>query len=190
MDEAVTLPRWFTTPVIRTATAADAAAIAVIYNQGIRDRGATFETSERTATERADWLAQRDPRYVVLVLEIDGHVLGWASLSPYSSRACYAGVAEHSVYVAREARGHGLGAALLQGLIDAAEQRGFWKLTSGLFLFNEASRAVHTRLGFREVGVNQRHAMLDGQWLDTITVERLIPSNQSSPRPAPFPPAN
>lgn len=163
--------------VIRPATVADAAAIAAIYNEGILDRIATFETELRTPEERARWLTERDPRYVVLVAELDGQVVGWAALSPYSSRACYRGVADHSIYIARAARGRGVGRRLLGALIAAAEREGFWKLTSRLFPFNEASLALHRRLGFREVGINEKHAKLDGRWLDTVTIERLIPAN-------------
>ncbi|MCC6629006.1 MAG: N-acetyltransferase [Chloroflexi bacterium] len=163
--------------VIRPATVADAAAIAAIYNAGILDRIATFETELRSPEERAAWLTNRDRRYLVLVAEQGGAVIGWAGLSPYSSRPCYRGVAEHSIYLARETRGRGYGQRLLGALIDAAEREGFWKLTSRLFLFNESSRALHRRLGFRDVGINQKHARLDGHWLDTVTVERLIESN-------------
>lgn len=163
--------------IIRPASVADAAAIAAIYNAGILDRIATFETELRSPEERAAWLINRDRRYLVLVAEQGGAVIGWAGLSPYSNRPCYRGVAEHSIYLAREARGRGHGQRLLGALIDAAEREGFWKLTSRLFLFNEGSRALHRRLGFRDVGINQKHARLDGHWLDTVTVERLIESN-------------
>ena len=162
---------------IRPATVADAPAIAAIYNEGILDRTATFETELRDAAERARWLAEREPRFVVLVAERAGAVVGWAGLTPYSSRPCYRGVADFSIYVARAVRGQGVGRALLSALIAAAEREGFWKLTSRLFPFNTASRALHARLGFREVGVNEKHARLDGRWLDTITIERLIPAN-------------
>jgi phosphinothricin acetyltransferase len=162
---------------IRPAVVADAAAIAEIYNQGILDRIATFETELRTPEERVGWLTDRDPRFVVLVAERVGRVVGWASLSPYSSRPCYRGVADFSIYIDRSARGQGVGSRLLGGLIDAAEGEGFWKLTSRLFLFNAASRALHRRLGFREIGINEKHAKLDGRWLDTVTIERLIPAN-------------
>ena len=164
-------------PVIRPATVADAAAIAAIYNEGILDRLATFETDLRTAEERARWLTERDPRFLVLVAELDGQVVGWAGLSPYSSRPCYRGVAEFSIYIGRAARGHGIGTLLLGALLEGAECEGFWKLTSRIFPFNEASRALHRRLGFREVGINEKHAQLDGHWLDTLTIERLIPAN-------------
>lgn len=161
----------------RPATLADAAAIAAIYNEGILDRNATFETETRDEAERARWLVEREARHVVLVAEAAGRVVGWAALAPYSSRACYAGVADFSIYVARQARGQGVGSRLLADLIAAAEWEGFWKLTSRIFPFNRASRALHRRLGFREVGVNEKHARLDGRWLDTITIERLIPAN-------------
>lgn len=166
-----------TSCAVRPATVADAAAIAAIYNEGILDRTATFETELRDAAERARWLTEREPRFVVLVAERAGTVIGWAGLSPYSSRPCYRGVADFSIYVGRAARGQGIGGILLAALIAAAEREGFWKLTSRLFPFNAASRALHARLGFREVGVNEKHACLDGRWLDTITIERLIQAN-------------
>ena len=173
--------------IIRPATIADAAAIAAIYNEGILARTATFETDLRDAAERGRWLTERNARFGVLVAEQAGAVVGWAGLAPYSSRPCYHGVADFSIYVARAARGQGVGRALLTALIAAAEREGLWKLTSRLFPFNTASRALHARLGFREVGVNEKHARLDGRWLDTITIERLIPANirddESATRP-------
>jgi L-amino acid N-acyltransferase YncA len=162
---------------VRAAAIDDAAAIAAIYNQGIRDRTATFETEERSPEERAHWLTEREARHVVLVAEEAGRVVGWAALAPYSARPCYRGVAEFSIYIERGWRGRGVGTVLLRALIDAAEREGFWKLTSRLFTFNEGSRRLHRRLGFREVGINEKHARLDGRWLDTVTIERLIEAN-------------
>src|SRR5438067_1411605 len=98
---------------IRPAAAADVPAIARIYNEGIRDRLATLETEERTAAERAAWLAARDERHPVLVAERDGVVAGWGSLNPFNPRPVYAHVADFSIYVARDARGGGVGSALL-----------------------------------------------------------------------------
>lgn len=163
--------------VIRPAQSDDAAAIARIYNQGIRERIATFETEERTEADRRAWLAGHDGRYPVVVAERDGQVVGWASIDAYRARACYAGVAEFSIYVDAAARGEGVGNVLLDGLIAAAERAGVWKLLSRIFVENTASRALCQRCGFREVGIYEKHAKLDGVWRDTVIVERLIPAN-------------
>ena len=102
---------------------------------------------------------------------------GWAGLSSYRARACYAGIAEFSIYLDRNARGRGIGRQLLAALVDAARGRGYWKLVSRVFPANAASRALCRACGFREVGVYEKHAQLDGQWMDVVIVERLIPEN-------------
>jgi phosphinothricin acetyltransferase len=162
--------------MIRPATRADATSIAFIYNQGIEDRGATFETEPRTP---ADILARLDDanRFPLLVAEDGNGVIGWAGLSGYRPRACYAGIAEFSIYLERTARGRGVGRQLLASLIDAARERGYWKLVSRVFPANSASRALCRSCGFREVGVYEKHGRLDGEWLDVIIVERLILEN-------------
>lgn len=166
---------------VRSARNEDAAAIAEIYNQGIRGRGATFETEERTVEERERWLAGHGPEHPCLVALAAGEdgerVVGWASTSSYRSRACYRGIAEFSVYVHEDWRGHKVGRALLEALIPAAEQAGLWKLLSRIFPENTASRALCVSGGFREVGIYEKHAQLDGVWKDTVIVERLIPAN-------------
>ena len=160
--------------MVRPATAADAAAIARIYNQGIEDRVATFETEPRTARQIEAMLAERGERHPTVVLERDGTVVAWAGVSTYRSRPCYDGVGEFSVYVERGSRSSGAGSAVLQGLVDACERLGFWKLVSRVFPENVASRALCRRLGFREVGVYRRHGKLDGAWRDCVIVERLM----------------
>jgi L-amino acid N-acyltransferase YncA len=164
--------------VIREASDRDVAMIASIYNQGIEDRGATFETALRTSEDILAKLAERE-HFPTLVADDGGAVLGWASLSAYRPRACYAGIAEFSIYLDRSARGRGVGRQLLASLIEAARDRGYWKLVSRIFPFNAASRALCKSCGFREVGVYEKHGRLDGQWLDVIIVERLIPENLS-----------
>lgn len=159
---------------IRLATADDAAAIARIYNEGIDDRIATFETEHRSAEQIAATLRARGDRYPSVVLERDGEVIAWAGAGPYRERPAYAGVAEHSVYVARAVRGRGAGRATLEGLCQAYAERGFWKLVSRIFTENRASIALHERCGFRVVGVYRRHARLDGVWRDCVIVERLL----------------
>ena len=156
----------------RAARPADAAAIADIYNQGIADRVATFETRLRAAAEIESWFDGRHP--IVVVTDETGSVRAFASTSTYRPRDAYAGVAEFSVYVARAARGQGAGRLAMEALILAAEAAGFWKLVSRVFVDNAASRALMCSVGFREVGVYRRHAQLEGRWLDVVIVERLI----------------
>ena len=162
---------------VRVATEHDAAAIAEIYNQGIEDRIATYETAPRSAEDRRAWLRSIAGRYPAVVAEADGLVVGWAAAGPYRTRACYRGIGEFSVYVRREWRGRHIGDLLLPALIAEAERYGLWKLLSRIFLFNEASRALCRKHGFRAVGIYEKHAKLDGRWLDVVIVERLIPAN-------------
>jgi L-amino acid N-acyltransferase YncA len=156
---------------IRPATVDDAAAVAAIYNEGIEDRLATFETRPREAGEVGAWLSEELP---FLVATTGGEVVGWARVSPYSDRCVYEGVGEHGVYVARSARGGGYGRHLLNALCEEAERAGIYKLTSRVFTDNAASRAVHVAAGFDEVGVQRRHGRLDGRWKDCVLVERLL----------------
>ena len=158
----------------RAATPGDAAAIARIYSEGIEDRIATFETRPRTATDVAAWFDGRHP--MVVVDDHDGNVLGFAATFEYRPRACYAGVAEFSVYVARASRGKGVGRLAMEALIEAAGPAGLWKLVSRVFVENEASRRLLVDFGFREVGVYRRHGRLDGRWRDVVIVELLLPS--------------
>ena len=158
----------------RPAVPEDAGAIARIYNGGIEERIATFETRARTADEIRSWFGGRHP---VVVVEEDGEVLAFAATSEYRSRECYAGVAEFSVYADRAARGRGAGGMAMLALIPAAERAGFWKLVSRVFVENEPSRRLLRSAGFRDVGVYEQHARLDGAWRDVVIVERLLPSN-------------
>lgn len=159
----------------RAARPSDATAIARIYNEGIADRVATFETELRTAEDIAGWFGGRHP--VIVVDGPDREPVAFAAGFPYRpSRAAYAGIAEFSVYVARSRRGHGVGRIAMEALIGAATERGFWKLVSRIFPENAASRALLRQVGFREVGVYRRHAQLDGQWRDVVIVERLLGS--------------
>ncbi|MBM4440282.1 MAG: N-acetyltransferase [Candidatus Rokubacteria bacterium] len=158
----------------RLATPADAAAIAAIYNEGIADRVATFETEPRTTEQLATQLRDKGEKYPTIVAEHDGRVVAWASAGAYRSRPAYAGVAEHSVYVARSARGQGAGRAALEALCRVYAARGFWKIVSRIFPENTASLALHERCGFRVVGVYRRHGKLDGVWRDCVIVERLL----------------
>ncbi len=158
----------------RPAEPGDAEAIARIYNQGIEDRVATFETEPRAAADVRDLLRDKGGRYPAVVAERDSRVVAWAWAGEYSRRPCYSGVGEFSVYVEREARGTGAGRAALLALFRACEAAGFWKLVSRVFPENAASRALCRSVGFREVGVHERHARLDGEWRDTVVVEKLL----------------
>lgn len=158
----------------RPATPHDAAAIARIYNQGIEDRVATFETKMRAASDIAAWF---DGVHPVVVVEADGRIVAFASTSTYRPRDCYAGIAEVSLYVERAFRGQGAGRLAMQTIIHEAEKAGFWKLLSRVFLDNQPSRKLIASAGFREVGIYQNHGKLDGVWRDVLIVERLIPAN-------------
>jgi L-amino acid N-acyltransferase YncA len=147
-------------------------AVTAIYNEGIADRQATFETRPRRSHELAAWLADGLP--FLVAQDAGGTVLGWARVSPYSDRRVYRGVCEHGVYVARAARGRGIGRHLLAALCDAAQDAGMYKLTSRIFDTNAASIAAHRAAGFEIVGVQRRHARLDGEWRDCVLVERLL----------------
>jgi phosphinothricin acetyltransferase len=156
---------------VRLATSADAPALAAIYNQGIEDRVATFETRSRTPEEVAGWF---DGTHPIVVVEQDGQAIAFASTSSYRARECYAGIAEFSVYVHCAFRGRGAGRLALEGLIQEAEAVGFWKLLSRIFLENAASRTLVGACGFREVGIYEKHAQLDGVWRDVVIVEKLL----------------
>jgi phosphinothricin acetyltransferase len=158
----------------RLATYEDASDIARIYNQGIEDRLATFETDLRSLDDIVFMLTDRGDKYPTVVVERGQFVVAWASVGAYRERPCYSGVGEFSVYVARECRGMGIGTVALRALANAVEERGFWKLVSRIFPENVASRALCRSQGFREVGVYLRHAKLDGIWKDCVIVERLL----------------
>lgn len=159
---------------MRDATAADAAAVCRIYNQGIEDRLATLETETRTPEERGAWLAARGPRHPVLVGEMDGAVVGWGSLNAFNPRRAYDHVADFSLYVERGWRGRGVGRRLLEALIARARALGYHKLVLSAFPFNPAGMQVYRRAGFREVGTYREQGQLDGKWVDTIVMEKIL----------------
>ena len=143
-------------------------AVEAIYAEGIATRHATFETAAPSWDE-FDTGRHREHRIVAVE---SGVVVGWAALSPTSARACYAGVAEHSVYVTESARGRGVGRALMDALVESADAGGIWTIQTSIFPENEASVALHERLGFRVVGRRERIAQLAGVWRDTLLLER------------------
>ena len=165
---------------VRAAQPDDAAAIAAVYNEGIEDGRATFETRRYTAADAGRWI-ERAGALPILVAVDSNALLGWARLSSYSERPCYSGVAEASVYVARAARGQGAGRALLEALHRDAERRGLWKVIGLLFPDNDASVGLFRALDYRDVGTYHHHGRLRGEWLDVLLVERLLGEAGSDP---------
>jgi phosphinothricin acetyltransferase len=143
-------------------------AVVEIYREGIRD-GATF------ALEPPSWEAWDADHTLRLVGLADGEVVGWAALAPVSSRHVYRGVARSSVYVTENARGSGIGRALMEKLIEQAEREGVWTIEASLFPENEASVKLHEAVGFRVVGLRERIGQRDGVWRDTVLLERRRP---------------
>jgi len=170
---------------IRKAIISDAESICTIYNQAIDERIATFEIEHRTESDQCKRISEDDERYPILVAAAtrederkhEGQIIGWASISIYSPRSCYAGVGEFSIYVMNSSRGRGVGKKLMKALIEEAGRLGYWKLVSRIFPSNVASRNLCKSCGFREVGTYEKHGKLDGKWVDTIIVERLIRDN-------------
>jgi len=142
-------------------------AVAAIFAEGIATRAATFET-EPPDYDVFDASHHSEHRLVAVE---DGRIVGWATLAPTSSRACYAGVAESSVYIAEDARGRGIGRALMEAVIANADAAGIWTIQAGMFPENAASVSLHEQFGFRLVGRFERIAQLDGVWRDTVLLE-------------------
>lgn len=142
--------------------------VARIYREGIETGDATFETSvpEWEAWDAGHLAACR------LVYQLDDRMAAWAALNPVSTRPVYRGVAEHSIYVSGDARGRGVGTNLLEALAEASEEAGFWTLQTAIFPENEASVALHARIGFRVVGRRERLGLHHGRWRDVILMER------------------
>lgn len=168
----------WTEPIrIRPARIEDAKEIARIYNQGVQDRAATFENAFVTPEERYLWLVARPEKYPVLVAEVKHTMMGWASLAPYSPRACYHGIAELSIYIDRSLRGHGVGQELMKALQQAARDKGYHKLIGRIMADNEPGRKLCQVTGWREVGLHEKHGKLGGEWHDLVLMEYLIPEN-------------
>jgi L-amino acid N-acyltransferase YncA len=158
---------------IRPMRAADAGQVLAIYQAGLDAGDASFET-QAPSWEEFD-AAKLPAHRLVAVAEGTGELLGWAAVCPVSGRCVYAGVVEHSVYVAAAARRRGVGAALLQALIASTEAAGVWTIQSGIFPENAASLRLHERAGFRVVGVRERIGRHHGRWRDVVLVERRSP---------------
>jgi L-amino acid N-acyltransferase YncA/DNA-binding transcriptional ArsR family regulator len=154
--------------ITRPVTEDDMAVVLAIYDEGLATRNATFETKLPTAKQLQDrWLPG-----MAWVAELDGQVVGWTAITPVSTRECYAGVGESSVYVAEAARGRGVGKALLFAQVMEADKAGLWTLQTSIFPENRASLALHRSAGYRTLAVRTRIAKLDGDWRDTVLLER------------------
>ncbi|MFK8907734.1 GNAT family N-acetyltransferase [Streptomyces sp. YS-3] len=160
------------TPVIVPLTAAHADEVLAIYQAGIDEGNATFET---TAPDWAAFDSAKLPAHRFTALGEDGKVLGWVAVSPVSDRCAYAGVVEHSVYVHPAARGRGVARALLNALIESTDTAGVWTIQSGIFPENTASLALHQRAGFRVIGTRERIGRHHGMWRDVVLLERRSP---------------
>jgi L-amino acid N-acyltransferase YncA len=148
-----------------------AAEVLAIYQAGIDEGDATFETE---VPPWPDFVAGKLPAHSHVATE-DGDVLGWAAAAAVSRRPAYAGVVEHSVYVATDARGRGVGRRLLTTLISSTEGAGIWTIQSGIFPENTASIALHRAMGFRIVGTRERIGQHHGRWRDVVLIERRSP---------------
>jgi phosphinothricin acetyltransferase len=156
--------------LIRPLTGADAEQVLAIYQEGLDTGQASFETTA-PAWPVFDATRLAAHRYVAAA-QTGGEILGWAAAVGVSDRCAYAGVIEHSVYVARRAQGRGVGAALLAALIGSAEAAGVWTIQSGIFPENTASLRLHARAGFRVVGLRERLGRHHGRWRDVLLLER------------------
>jgi len=152
--------------LIRALEARDWPGVKAIFEDGIATGQATFEAAAPS------WDEWHGAHFGGLVAEDGDEVVGWTALTPYSTRPCYAGVAEESVYVAARVRGRGVGRALLRGLIDESERSGIWTLLAGVFPENRTSVTLHLRCGFRAVGMHERIGRLNGEWRDVLLLER------------------
>jgi phosphinothricin acetyltransferase len=162
------------TVTIRDAAAEDAEAVCTIHNQGITDRVATLDTNLRTIDEVREAVATRGARHPMIVADIDGVVVGWASLNRFNPRPAYDHVADFSVYVERARRGKGIGRELLDRLIALAHDIGYHKMVLAALASNDAGVALYARAGFTRVGVYREQGQLDGRWVDVVIMEKLL----------------
>jgi L-amino acid N-acyltransferase YncA len=159
---------------LRDATQADVPRICAIHNQGIEDRVATLDVDPHTLDEQLEWFRRHGPRHPVVVAEAAGGVIGWASLNQFSARQAYRYVADLSVYVDRDWRGKRIGTLLLRTIEARARGCGYHKIVLSAFPFNQAGMRLYEKFGFRTVGVYREQGLIDGRWVDTIIMEKLL----------------
>ncbi|NBI27467.1 arsinothricin resistance N-acetyltransferase ArsN1 family A [Chengkuizengella marina] len=158
----------------RLAELTDLISILNIYNQGIEDRIATLETEVKNMEYINNWFKNREEKYVVLVLEKNEQILGWASINPYNNRCVYNGVGEIAIYIERAYRGKGIGKILLTELELKAKQFDFYKLLLFTFPFNKLGQSLYSKMGYREVGIFKKQGLLDGKFVDVKAMEKLL----------------
>lgn len=162
---------------VRAAEARDANDIARIYGQATQDQLATFENFLVTQEDRAHWMTEHSGKYPLLVAELNGRILGWASLSPYQVRPRIEGIAELLIFIDRGYRRHGVGRELMRAIQSAGRAGGYHKLIGRFVAHNDAGRTLCRMTGWREVGVHEKHTRLDGRWNDVVVVEFLMAEN-------------
>ncbi len=160
--------------VIRPAENGDARAIGAIYDEAASGGMATFATGPHSEDERREWLAARPERAPVWCGILEGEVVAWSAIAPFSHRAWYEGVGEYTVYVARRCHGRGVGRAMLNALAEAAPGFGYWKLVGMILPENAAGLALAHGAGFHIVGTHRAHAQREGEWRDVTIVERHL----------------
>lgn len=160
---------------VRLATLADAEGIRAIYNREVLEGTATFDLRPRSAEDQRRWLTERSGAHAVMVAVEGDEVLGFGSLSAYRDRPAYSTTVEDSVYVAPDHQGKGVGRAVLEALVEAAEQRGFHTVIGRISSGNEASVALHQRCGFTVVGVEREVGRKFRRWLDVTVVQKVLP---------------
>ncbi len=167
-------------PTIRAAQRSDAEAMREIYNEAVRTTTATFDTEPRSLDEQVDWLDHHDATHAVLVAELDGTVVGWASLSPWSDRGAYDRTAEISVYVGSRWRGRGVGRALIRGILTAAQECHLHTILARVVVGNPVSRSLHVTAGFKPVGVMHEVGYKFDRFLDVELLEFPVPRPSGS----------
>jgi phosphinothricin acetyltransferase len=160
--------------ITRKACIQDLESILEIYNEGIKDRIATLETEQKDKAYMIEWFQNKTDRYPVLVVESEGSIQGWATISPYNPRLAYLGVGEISVYIKREHRGKGIGKILLGEIELLAKLNGFHKLLLFTFPFNELGQGLYRSRGYREVGVFKNQGIIDGKFVDVMAMEKVL----------------
>ncbi|ARR10790.1 MULTISPECIES: arsinothricin resistance N-acetyltransferase ArsN1 family A [Paenibacillus] len=159
---------------VRPAQKEDLLTILEIYNQGIEDRIATLESETKDLNYMGNWFAQHQGRYTALIIQHEGQLVGWAALNPYSQRCAYDGVADLSIYIARDFRGKGAGSQLLMALEHIAEINKFYKIILFTFSFNVAGQRLYQKQGYRTVGTFEKQGVLDGKLIDVMIMEKIL----------------
>lgn len=162
----------------RPATVEDLKAITDIYNEAILTTDATFDLEPKTEDEQGVWLASHDQMHPVLVAELDGVIVGWASLSQWSSRSAYAGTAEISLYIKEESRGRSAGRRLLEDIMLEGEKAGLHTVLARITTANAVSIHLHEAAGFEHVGVMREVGQKFSRMLDVLLMQRIYPARE------------